>query len=93
MDNDKLNLRIRELEERLAKLETRRILQQDIINDVVKMRHIGEGVRYIRGGVTADKPTAGEKPMQGNAVYYDETAKVLYIWNNSDDGWDEVSLT
>ena len=85
--------KLKELEERIAKLETKRVLQQDILPDVVKMRHIGEGVRFIRGGITADKPTAGEEPMQGNAVFYDETAEKLYIWNRTSGAWVSVSLS
>ncbi len=61
--------------------------------DVVKMRHIGEGVRYIRGGVTAGKPTSGEEPSQGYAVYFDETTNKLYIWNRSSNAWKSATLT
>ena len=89
MSSDKL----KELEERIKKLESKRILQQDILPDVVKMRHIGEGVRFIRGGATADKPTSGEEPMQGNAVWYDEGAKKLYVWNRTAEAWESVTLS
>lgn len=84
---------IEDLKIRVKKLEDRRILQQDIVNDQVKMRHIGEGIRFVRGGVTAGKPTAGEEPMQGNAVYFDETTNKLYIWNRTTSAWKSVSLT
>ena len=83
--------KLKELEERIAKLETKRVLQQDILPDVVKMRHIGEGVRFIRGGITADKPTAGEEPMQGNAVYFDTDTDKLYVWNGS--SWVSTTLS
>jgi hypothetical protein len=90
---DDTQKKLKELEDRISKLEGRRIIQADILPDVVKMRHIGEGVRYIRGGVTAGKPTSGEEPMQGNAVYFDETTNTLYIWNTVSNAWKLIPLT
>lgn len=85
--------KIKKLEQEVEKLKTRRTSQADYIPDSVKMRTIGEGVRYLRDGITANKPTEGEVPMQGAAVYYDRTAKKLYIWNNDNDEWDEVQFS
>jgi hypothetical protein len=89
---DDTQKKLKELEERIKTLETRRLLQQDYTNDSVKMRTIGEGVRYIRGGVTADKPTSGEEPMQGNAIFFDETASKLYIWNRTTNLWKSATI-
>lgn len=85
--------KIENLEKEIRELKNRRITQDQIIPDVVKQRHVGEGVRFIRGGITAGKPTLGEDTLQGNAVYYDETVKKLYIWNNTNSAWEYVQFT
>ena len=71
--------RLKKLEDTVRFLTEKRIAQVDILPDSVKMRHVGEGVRFIRGGATASKPTKGEGVMQGYAIYFDTTAKKLYI--------------
>ena len=93
MNNKELQDKIKDLEDRIRTLEGKRIFQQDLMPDVIKMRHIGEGVRFIRGGITANKPTAGEKPLQGNAIYYDETTNKLYVWNTVSGLWKSATLT
>ena len=80
---DDVNKKIKELEYRISQLETRRILQQDIIPGSIKMRHISEGVPYIRSGLVADKPTSGEASMQGSPVYFATDTDTLYIWNGT----------
>lgn len=85
---DDLKKRIEKLESEVEKLKTRRISQADVIPDSIKERHVGEGVRFIRTGVTADLPTAGEEPMQGAAIFYDQTTKKLYIWNRTNQAWE-----
>lgn len=61
--------------------------------DTVKMRHVGEGVRYVRDGDTAGKPAAGEIPLQGAAMYFDYQTNMLWIWNRSSKTWKSVQLT
>jgi len=86
MNNDKqieeLNIKIRELSRRIESLEGRRLFQQDYINDSIKSRHIGEGVRFVRSGLEAKLPTA-EEPMQGQPVYWATDSKKLYIYTGS----------
>ena len=84
---------LEKLQKEVNLLKVRRVGQTEILVDAVKMRHIGEGVRFIRDGITADIPVSAEVPMQGAAIYYDRTAKKLYIWNNDNDEWDEVALS
>jgi len=83
---------IRKLNDRIEFLEIKRLTQDSYLPDSIKQRHVGEGVRFIRGGITADKPTEGEVPMQGIAAYYDVTTKKLYLWNTTNSEWDEVQL-
>ncbi len=85
MDNDqiiKIVNDLSELKSKVEKLEKKRIFQQDIMPDVVKMRHVGEGVRYIRSGLDADLPKA-ETPMQGSAIYYATDTNKIYIWDGT----------
>lgn len=84
---------IQELKKRVEQLEQKRVYKQDIAADAVKMRHIAEGVRYVRDGVTADKPTEGEEPLQGAAMFFDYTTNTLYVWNRSANAWKSVLLS
>jgi len=79
---EELQNKIKDLEDRIRTLEGKRIFQQDLMPDVVKMRHIGEGVRFIRSGLATNKPTA-EKPMQGSAVYWATDTGALYLWSGT----------
>lgn len=93
MDIQKLENKIKELEKMIDELSSKRIGQMDIIPGSIKQRHISEGVIFLRGGVTADKPTSGESSLQGNATFYDVTLKRLYIWNTASSAWDYVQYT
>ena len=78
---------------RLIRVEVERIMrevvnQNSIIGDTIKQRHIGEGVRYIRAGATAAKPTTPEKD---GAVFYDTTVNKLYIGDGG--AWLEEEFT
>lgn len=73
----------------IVKREIRAQLKQsDVRPDMIKQRHIGEGVRYIRAGATALKPTSGERV---GAVFFDTTTNKLYIWTGS--AWVEEAFT
>jgi len=87
--------RLEKLEEKLDYLMNKRMAQVDILPDAIKMRHISEGIRFVRGGATAQKPTVGEGTMQGYAMFYDTTAKKLYIWNSdlATPAWESVTLS
>lgn len=85
--------KLEKLDKKIQQLENKRINQMDITPDSVKMRSIGEGVRYIRDGIDTSKPTVGEKPLQGAAVYFDYTNNKLWIWNRKTNLWKSVILT
>ena len=81
------------IKEEIKILRERRIHQTMILPDAIKMRAIGEGVRFVRTGVAADLPTAGEEPLQGAAVYFDETNNKWYIWNRTSGAWVSTTLS
>ena len=64
------------------------IFQNDIFPDTIKSRMISEGVRFIRAGVAADRPTSGEK---AGACYFSTDTDTLNIWNGS--SWVQEVLT
>lgn len=91
MNNDALEQLKKETEERLKDLEEdvrflmeKRIAQTDVLPGAIKQRHISEGVKFVRGGATADKPTKGEGTLQGYAMFYDTTTNRLYVWNSDE---------
>ena len=74
---------------KLIKEEIRRsITQVDFLPDVVKSRHIGDGVRFIRAGLVASRPTTPEKD---GAVYYATDENKLYIGDTG--AWLEETFT
>ena len=74
---------------RIIQDELRGIIGQfDILPDMVKQRHVGEGVRFIRSGTAANRPTSGEK---AGAVYFSTDSDTLNIWNGVN--WVQEILT
>jgi len=86
----KIKDEFKRLNDRVEFLESKRLTQQDFLPDVVKMRMIGEGVRYIRSGLEADLPIA-ESPMQGSSVYWATDTGKLYIYDGS--AWLSTTLS
>ena len=82
-----------ELFKRVALLEQKRIYQQDIANDVVKMKHVGEGVRYIQTGLAADRPTTPAEPSNSCMIWFSYDSNVLSVYNVNTDSWKSVTLT
>lgn len=82
MDKEQLELKIKELEGRIAKLETRRIIQQDILPGVIKTRHMGEANRYIIAGLAVNLPT-GVDYGESTLMFYATDTDVLYIWDGT----------
>lgn len=82
MDND-VEQRVKKLEDEVVLIQQRRTGQQMVIPDAIKMRHVGEGVRYLRSGLAANRPTSGEEPLQGSAVYFATDTNVLSIWDGN----------
>ncbi len=85
-----MDKQIEDIKDRLKQLENKRVSQQDIVPDSIKMRHIGEGVRFVRSGTSANKPTTGETATGSVAMYYDTTDNKLWIYNGS---WRSVTLS
>lgn len=73
---------IEKLKKEIADLKSKRIYQQDITPDVVKMRHMGEANRYVWAGLEADLPTGVSVTSSVIAYYATDTHK-LYIWDGS----------
>ena len=86
-----LEERIKVLEQKIEELESRRIRQEMILPSVIKARHIGAGVRFIRSGLAADIPTTGEGAEQGSAIYFETDTNKLKVWNGT--AWVEETLT
>lgn len=84
---------IKKLKTRLDKVEKTRITQDRIVPDAIKSRAMGEGIRFIRSGATADKPTAGEEPPASAAVFYDTTTNKLWVWNSASSAWKSTTLS
>ena len=83
--------KLKKLEERIKLLEERRVHQTMVMPDAIRQRHIGEGVRFIRSGLAADRPTSGEEPLQGSAAYFATDTGVLSIWDG--DAWLTTTLS
>ena len=90
MDKD-IQQQLDELKKEVSELKSRRIRQEMILPGAVKQRHIGEGTRYIRSGLAADRPTSGEEPLQGSAFYFATDTGVLSGWDGS--AWLDVTLS
>jgi hypothetical protein len=79
------------LKDRVDFLDDKRVLQADITPNAVKMRHIGEGVRFIRSGISTKRPTDGETCLQGQPLFWATDTGVLSIWDGTQ--WLETTLT
>jgi len=82
---------IQELKDIVTQLEHSRVSQTNIEPDAVKQRHVGEGVRFIRSGLAADRPTSGEGTTSGSAMYWATDTFVLSIWTGS--AWKTTTLS
>ena len=80
-----------------TKQEIKRLIQEelqgvigqfDVLPDMVKQRHVGEGIRFIRSGTAANRPTSGEK---AGAVWFATNTDVLSVWNGTT--WVSETLT
>ena len=73
---------------RLIQEELRGVIGQfDVLPDIVKQRHVGEGVRFIRSGTAANRPTSGEK---AGAAWFATDTFVLSVWTGS--AWKTTTL-
>jgi len=88
MDRQEIEKRIKELERQIKEFRFSNIHQQNIASDSVKSRHVGEGVRYLRAGTAADRPSSGEK---AGAIWFSTDSFVLSIYTGS--AWKTVTLS
>jgi hypothetical protein len=86
-----LEKEIEKLKQEVEKLKTRRVGQSEVLNSAIKMRHIGEGIKFIQSGLVADLP-AVNIPMQGTQIFYAYDSKKFYAYNKVNSEWDEVQL-
>lgn len=74
---------------KIIREEVRNVMvQENILPDIIKSRHVGEGVRFLRAGTSSNKPTTPEKD---GAVYYDTTNNKLFIGDSG--SWLEETFT
>jgi len=64
------------------------LTQPDYLPDSIKSRHIGEGVRFIRAGLIADRPTT---PERDGACYFATDENKLYVGDTG--AWLEETFT
>jgi hypothetical protein len=62
--------------------------QADALPDAVRQRHVGEGIRYIRSGLTADRPA--KQTIDGSAFFSTDDS-ILSIWNGT--SWVELNFS
>jgi len=86
-----LQKQIDELKKEVEALKNKRIGQLDILPDAIKMRHLGEGSRFIRSGLEADMPTVGESATDSVTVYYATDTEKLYVYNGG--AWVSTTLS
>jgi len=72
---------------KLQKKERSRLA--NIVADSVKTRHIGDGIRFIRSGLAANRPVRGEKPEQSSSTawYFAYDTNVLSVYNPVSESW------
>ncbi len=88
---NKLMKEVSDLKKEIEALKVRRIYQQQIVPDAVKMRHMSEGNRFVRSGLSTDRPTEGENGTDSSACYFATDTGVLSVWNGT--SWLDVTLS
>jgi len=81
---------IENLQNEVNQLKQRRVYQQSVVPDAIKMRHMGEGNRYIWAGLEDDLPEGASVTSSVTAYFATDTNK-LYIWNGT--AWKSVTLS
>jgi hypothetical protein len=77
---EELNKKIKELEDRLAKVETRRLLKSDFLPQVVTNRAMGEANSYVK--ILASSPT-GAKFNENTMAYFNSVDSKWYCFNGT----------
>lgn len=86
---ESLSSQISQIRDDVQYLMDKRLIQQDIVPDIIKTRHMGEGNRYMYSGLEANRPTGN---LFGNSttIYFATDTKKLWIWTGT--VWVSVTL-
>jgi hypothetical protein len=79
MDNE-TQKKLKELEERIAKLETRRLLKSDFLPGVVTNRAMGEANDYVKILTASPK---GAKFNENTRAYFNSADSKWYVYNGT----------
>ncbi|MBZ5529718.1 MAG: hypothetical protein LAN71_17715 [Acidobacteriia bacterium] len=79
-DNQQLVDEIKKLQDRLDKLEGRRLLKSDFLPQVVTNRAMGEANSYVK--ILASSPT-GAKFNENTMAYFNSTDSKWYVYNGT----------
>lgn len=90
---DDIRRQLEKLQAEVQALKNQRVTQGSFLPDVIKMRHIGEGVRYIQTGVVADKPATPATPSDSCMMYYAYDENKLYVWDIGSSTWLSTTLS
>lgn len=74
--------RLKKLEQRVEKLEQKRISQLDILPGQIKNAAMGEANSYVAAGVAADLPV-GTQVTSSTIFYFALDTNTLYAWNGT----------
>ena len=77
---EELNKKIKELEDRISQLETRRLLKSDFLPQVVTNRAMGEANSYVK--ILTSSPT-GAKFNENTMAYFNSTDSKWYCFNGT----------
>jgi len=91
MEIQQLIKKIDDLFKKVQQLEIRRVYQQMIIPDAIKMRHMGEGNRFVRSGLETNLPSSPELGTDSSAFYFATDTNKLYIHNGT--AWVSTTLS
>ena len=89
-DTNDLADQVKKLQERVDYLMEKRITQVDFVPGSVRTRSMGEANLWVRGGLEANLPTAGEGTTNGYALYFCTDSKKLKIWTGT--AWVSTTL-
>lgn len=88
---DDLQNQIDKLQKQIDALMVKRIYQQDVTPQALKVRHFGEGNPYFYAGLSADRPTTGNQVTSSTSCWFSTDTGVLSIWNGTQ--WKNVTLS
>lgn len=90
MDTQDLQKQLEDLKKEVEQLKQRRIFQQDIVPDAIRMRAMGEGNRFVMSGLDADKPEGSTSTDSVTAYFATDTNK-WWVFNGT--AWKSTTLS